>query len=213
MNCVLTCYLYVNTYSPKQAFLELFYTSKCQYSLFSKKNPIIQISAYTYSSPSQLIRISVVILFFFCGATALPKPRLPHCWCFEITHRHTTLGRIPLNEGSARRRDLYQTTHNIHKTQTPMLPVWFEPAIPANERPQTYALDHTASGIGMKFVLENGNETRNCCLSAEGRRSLKRCTCRWEDNIKMNHADTLCGGVKWSEIHHNGIQWWPIWTP
>jgi len=50
--------------------------------------------------------------------------------------RHTTLGRTPLDEGSARRRDLYLTTLNIHKKQT-----WgFEPAIPASDRPQTYAL-------------------------------------------------------------------------
>jgi len=27
--------------------------------------------------------------------------------------RNTTLGRTPLDEGSARRRDLYLTTHNI----------------------------------------------------------------------------------------------------
>jgi hypothetical protein len=31
---------------------------------------------------------------------------------FTITLRHTTLGRTPLDEGSARRRDLYLTTHN-----------------------------------------------------------------------------------------------------
>jgi hypothetical protein len=35
---------------------------------------------------------------------------------FTITHlRHTTLGRTPLDEGPARRRDLYLTTHNTHK--------------------------------------------------------------------------------------------------
>jgi hypothetical protein len=32
---------------------------------------------------------------------------------FTITLRHTTLGRTPLDEWSARRRDLYLTTHNI----------------------------------------------------------------------------------------------------
>jgi hypothetical protein len=31
---------------------------------------------------------------------------------FTITLRHTTLGRTPLDEWSARRRDLYLTTHN-----------------------------------------------------------------------------------------------------
>jgi hypothetical protein len=38
---------------------------------------------------------------------------------FTITlFRHTTLGRTPLEEWSARRRDLYLTTHNTHKRQT-----------------------------------------------------------------------------------------------
>jgi len=31
-----------------------------------------------------------------------------------------------------------------------MLPVGFETAIPANERPQTYALDRGAIGIGLR---------------------------------------------------------------
>jgi hypothetical protein len=34
--------------------------------------------------------------------------------------RHTTLGTTPLDEGPARRRDLYLTTHNTHKRQTSM---------------------------------------------------------------------------------------------
>jgi hypothetical protein len=37
-----------------------------------------------------------------------------------ITLRHTTLGRTPLDEWSARRRDLYLTTHDTHKRQTSM---------------------------------------------------------------------------------------------
>ena len=33
-----------------------------------------------------------------------------------------------------------------------MLPARFEPAIPASERPQTHALDRSATGIGVKAV-------------------------------------------------------------
>jgi hypothetical protein len=83
----------------------------------------------------------------------------------------------------------------------------------SGRRTTLYVVDRAASGIGMKFVSENGNESQNFGLSTEGRRSLRRCTCRWENNIKMNYADTLCGGANWSEIHQNGIQWWPVWTP
>jgi hypothetical protein len=67
---------------------------------------------------------------------------------FTITLRHTTLGRTPLDEGPACRRDLYLTTHNTHNRQTSMPLVRFEPTIPASERPQTDALDRAATAIG-----------------------------------------------------------------
>jgi hypothetical protein len=47
----------------------------------------------------------------------IPSGPRPHCRGFEITLRHTTLGRTPLDEWSARRKDLYLTTHNTHKRQ------------------------------------------------------------------------------------------------
>jgi len=39
-----------------------------------------------------------------------------------MTHTHTTLGRTPLDDGSALRKDLYLTTHNTHKRQISMSP-------------------------------------------------------------------------------------------
>jgi hypothetical protein len=36
---------------------------------------------------------------------------------FTITLRHTALGRTPLDESSARRKDPYLTTHNPHNRQ------------------------------------------------------------------------------------------------
>ena len=41
----------------------------------------------------------------------------------DHTQRHTTVGRTPLDEWSARRRDLYLTTHNTHNRQT-FMPRW-----------------------------------------------------------------------------------------
>ena len=64
----------------------------------------------------------------------------------DHTQRRTTLGRKPLDEWSARRRDLYLTTHNTHNRQTSMPPAGFEPTISAGERPQTHALDRAATG-------------------------------------------------------------------
>jgi hypothetical protein len=42
------------------------------------------------------------------------------------------------------------TQHDKDETQTSMPPARFETAIPATERPQSYALDSTATEIGMK---------------------------------------------------------------
>jgi len=79
---------------------------------------------------------------FFCGATAFPYRG------FEIKLRHTTVGMTPLDEWSARRRDLYLTTNNTHKRQTSMTPAGFESTIPAREWPQNRASNCTATGIG-----------------------------------------------------------------
>jgi len=62
----------------------------------------------------------------------------------DNTQRRTTVGRTPLDEWSARRRDFYLTTHNIHNRQTSILPAGFEPTLSAFKRPQTYALDPAA---------------------------------------------------------------------
>ena len=70
----------------------------------------------------------------------------------DHTERRTTVGRTPLDEWSARRRDLYLTTHNTHNRQISMPPVGFEPTISAGERPQTYALDRTATGTGKQII-------------------------------------------------------------
>jgi hypothetical protein len=75
-------------------------------------------------------------------------PGPPHYRGSTITLRHTTLARTPLDEGSARRRDLYLTTHNTHNRQTSMPTAGFQPTILKSERPQTNALDRAATGIG-----------------------------------------------------------------
>jgi hypothetical protein len=50
--------------------------------------------------------------------------------------------------------DLYLTTHNTHNRQTSMPLSGFEPTIPANERPQTHALDRAATGIGCESNIK-----------------------------------------------------------
>ena len=58
----------------------------------------------------------------------------------DHTQQHSTVGRTPLDEWSARRRDLYLTTHDTHNRQISMPPVGFEPKISEGERPQAARL-------------------------------------------------------------------------
>ena len=75
----------------------------------------------------------------------------------DHTQRRTTVGRTPLDEWSARRRDLYLITHDTHNRQTSMPPAGFEPTISAGKRPQTYALDRTATGTSpyIGYTVQN----------------------------------------------------------
>jgi hypothetical protein len=68
----------------------------------------------------------------------------------DHTQTHITVGRTPLDEGSARCRDLYLTTQPLYKRQTSIPPAGFEPTIPVSARPQSYALDRAATGTGVK---------------------------------------------------------------
>ena len=63
---------------------------------------------------------SIFQFFFFHGATAPSGTEASHYLGFTIALRHTTLGRTPLDEWSARRRDLYLTIYDTHNRQTSM---------------------------------------------------------------------------------------------
>jgi len=67
---------------------------------------------------------------------------------------HANTGRASLDEWSARRRDLYLTTQNTHKSQTSLPPAGFEPADAASERPQACVLDHAVTAIGNFLITE-----------------------------------------------------------
>ena len=105
-----------------------------------------------------------------CGPTrAMASPFLRF---LDHTQRLITVGRTPLDGWSARRRDLYLTTHNTHNRQTSMPPVGFEPTISASERPQTYALDRAATGIGNKAYYANRYLCRSTFVSKKSKLKL-----------------------------------------
>ena len=87
-------------------------------------------------------------VLFSCGATAHIGFRL---LLFLRFLDHTQLNtHTSLQECSARH---YQ--HSKHERPTSMPSSGLEPAIPAIERPQTHALDRTATGIGQTVLAFN----------------------------------------------------------
>jgi hypothetical protein len=91
--------------------------------------------------------------------------RSPHFGGFEITLRHTKIGRTPLDAWSARRQDLYLTTHNTQKIEVSVFLAAFEPANPASERLQTHSLNRAATGIGPWLIRSTKMYGRNLYLS------------------------------------------------
>ena len=78
----------------------------------------------------------------------------------DHTQRVSTVGRTPLDEWSARRRDLYLTTRDTHNRQISMPPVGFEPTISAGERPQAAR----RRGLCDELITRPGESYRLCCV-------------------------------------------------
>jgi hypothetical protein len=90
--------------------------------------------------------------YFFSHDATVPVG-CTHCPGPTITLRHTTLGRTLLDERSARPRDLYLSTYNIHKRQITVTPEGYAPAIPESERPQSHTLDGAATATGFVRII------------------------------------------------------------
>jgi len=115
--------------------------------------------------------------------------------------RRTTVGRTPPDEWSARRWDLYLTTHNTHNRQTSKTPVGFEPtnlsrraAADLRLRPRGH-WDRRKSRLGMHIQV---------CFSAAGiwynilhRKFCKYVSIFWK---RLFHTE----GDFWRSIHCTG---------
>ena len=101
-----------------------------------------------YDARSKKHQITIRMYFHFSFTMAQPPlsgPKPPHYRGFMLTlrythththtHTHTTLGKIPLDEESARRKNLYLTTHITRKRQRSKRLAAFGTLIPASERP------------------------------------------------------------------------------
>ena len=112
-----------------------------------------------------IYRHAAAAVFFSLWCNSLMRVRsAPFLRFLDHSQWHTTFGRAALDEGSARRRDLYPTTHNTLKGKASMTPEEFEPAIPASERPQTLALDRSATRNGVLAILASLNNRRHDLL-------------------------------------------------
>jgi hypothetical protein len=67
--------------------------------------------------------------------------------------RRATISGTPPDQRSARRRDLYLTTHDTHNRQISMPPVGFERKISAGERP---AASRLLSSLKVKVLARVG---------------------------------------------------------
>jgi hypothetical protein len=108
---------------------------------------VLQFSPVSVVPPMLHTHSFTNLSFFFLSPTSFYLTRLgvEGYYSFDFTQWHNTVGRTPLDEGSARRRDLYLTTHSTYNRQTFMPSAGFEPAIPAGQRLQTHALDRSAT--------------------------------------------------------------------
>ena len=127
-------YIYLN-----YADINQLQTQRRKHLSFTSRQPLVSCTLHFRNS---------FFLLWRCDPTQVMASSFTRFF-LDHTYRRTTVGRTPLDEWSARRRDLYLTTHNKHNRQTSMPPLGFEPTISVGERPQTYALDRAATGTGM----------------------------------------------------------------
>ena len=87
--------------------------------------PALCQSLYRLSYPAHIrIYYIIYIYIFFHGVTAPNGLGSHHYRGFKITLRHTTLGRIPLDERSARRRETSTWQHLMKETDLVTETVW-----------------------------------------------------------------------------------------
>jgi hypothetical protein len=115
----------------------------------------------------------------------------------DHTQRRTTVGRTPLDEWSARRRDLYLTTHNTHNRQT--LPGWYVKSGYFRLRPH-YSTEVTLESNTYSLLEINGRFGETYCSNFQDRIILVHsnggtkllpdyrvlCLKKWDGNIKVD---------------------------
>jgi hypothetical protein len=124
-----------------------------------------------------------------------------------------TLGRTPLDDGVARRRDLYLKTHTSFTRQTFMPSTVFEPAIPASERRKNHAIDRAATAICDCHVIQRkfhmawhdlraGIAESVCLLTLCQLQTLWFLNGRVQTRILLNLEPDVCRKLKQKSKHN-----------
>ena len=114
-------------------------------------NRMVPTTCCLYTIYYLLLLLLLLLLLWRCDPTRVMASSFLRF--LDHTQRRTTIGRTPLDEWSACRRDLYLTTPNTHNRQTSMPPVGFELTISAGKRPQTNALGRAATGTSILYTV------------------------------------------------------------
>ena len=107
----------------------------------------------------------------------------------------------PLAEWSARRRDLYLTTHNTHKGKTPMTRRDSKPQSQQARGPQTHALDLAVTGLDS--------------ISISGCKNIYHTECEFwlllfgKCLLKITHVDFPVNSLHYVFV----VLWWLSHTP
>jgi hypothetical protein len=62
-------------------------------------------------------------------------------------------------------------------------------------------------GRDVVHIWEKRNMFRTLARKPEGKRLLRRTTCRWEDNIRMSLRETGWGAMEWINLAQDRDQW------
>ena len=100
--------------------------------------------------------LQVLCLLYWRNSPLVGKCLLIH----EVSRSHNDAPHSVglLDELSARRRDLYLTTHNIHNRQTSTPSAGLEFAFSVGQRLQIHALDRAATGTGFEQDIYIGTK-------------------------------------------------------
>jgi len=130
-----------------------------------------------------LIWLVVLIFLWRCGRK---RAMASSCLRFlDHTQWPTTVGKIPLDDRSVRRRDLYLTTHNTHNRQTSIFPAGFEPNMSAGERPLGSADGVICVSVLVWLVCITTDLVKYLKISVQRIYSMKQSSTVWPCDLNM----------------------------